>query len=125
MNRSAGAGLVVLVVGVMLVLAGCAGATGSAAERPVPIQSVEAVVGKWTGLLERGSSRREDLVELVIGRDSSYRFASARTIGALQGSGKLTLKDGQLASASEHGSATYRLFDRGLGRVQPIALACR
>jgi hypothetical protein len=113
MRRSGRASLVVLVAGVVAALAGCAGTTGSPTETLVPIQSVETVAGKWTGLLARGSSRREDFVELTIGKDASYRFATSRTIGVLQGSGTLTLKDGQLVSASEHGSATYRLYDRG------------
>jgi hypothetical protein len=114
MKRAGSAGLGLLVLGVVATLLGCAGATGSSsAETPVPIRSVETVAGKWSGLLERGSSRREDLVELTIGKDGSYRFESARTTGALRGSGTLMLKDGHLSSASEHGSATYRLYDRG------------
>jgi hypothetical protein len=111
--------LVLLVGG----LAGCAGMTptGPPAETVVPITSFDAVKGKWAGIITRSpASRREDLVELTVDGDGSYRFAGARTIGVLQGGGKLVLKDGALSSASEHGSATYRLVDRGGKRLLKV-----
>lgn len=95
------------------VLGGCAGLTGPPAETAIPITSFEAVKGKWAGIITRSpASRREDLVELTVDGDGRYRFASARTIGVLQGGGQLVLKDGTLSSSSEHGSATYQLVDR-------------
>ena len=107
----------IIAVVVAVALAGCAGMTptGPPAEAVVvPITSFDAVTGKWAGIVTRSpASRREDLVELTVDGDGSYRFTSARTIGVLQGSGKLALKDGALSSASEHGSATYRLVERG------------
>ncbi len=115
-------GIVIAVV-VAVALAGCAGMTptGPPAETVVPITSFDAVTGKWAGVITRSpASRREDLVELTVDGDGSYRFASARTIGVLQGSGKLALKDGALSSASEHGSATYRLVERGGKRVLKV-----
>jgi hypothetical protein len=111
---------VALTVGV---LAGCAGMTptGPPAETVVPITSFDAVKGKWAGIITRSpASRREDLVELTVDGDGSYRFASARTVGVLQGGGKLQLKDGALSSASEHGSAAYRLIERGGQRVLKV-----
>ncbi|HSF04686.1 MAG TPA: hypothetical protein VLG10_02750 [Methylomirabilota bacterium] len=109
-------GPVVLVAVVIAVLAGCAGMapTGPPAETVVPITGFDVVKGKWAGIVARSpASRREDLIELTVDGDGAYRFTSARTIGVLQGRGQLTLRDGALASASEQGSATYRLVDRG------------
>lgn len=109
--------LVVMITG----LAGCAGMTGPPAETVVPVTSFDAVKGKWAGIIGRSpASRRDDLVELTVNEDGSYRFASARTIGVLQGGGKLILKDGTLSSSSEQGSATYRLVDRGGQRVLKV-----
>jgi hypothetical protein len=105
--------IVALTVGT---LAGCAGMTptGPAETVVVPIESFDTVKGKWAGIITRSpASRREDLVELTVDGDGSSRFATARTVGVLQGGGKLQLRDGALSSASEHGSATYRLVDRG------------
>ncbi|MGH7309852.1 MAG: hypothetical protein ACREK6_14275 [Candidatus Rokuibacteriota bacterium] len=106
---------------VVVLLAGCAGMTGPPTETVVPLTSFDAVKGKWAGILARSpASRREDLVELTVEGDGTYRFTSARTIGVLQGGGKLALKDGALSSASEHGSANYRLVDRGGTRVLKV-----
>jgi hypothetical protein len=108
--------LVALVAVVIAGLAGCAGIspTGPLPETAVPVTSFEVVKGKWAGIVARSpASRREDLIELTIDGDGAYRFTSARTIGVLQGGGKLMLKDGALSSASEQGSANYRLVDRG------------
>jgi hypothetical protein len=103
-------------------LAGCAGMTGPTAESVVvPITSFDAVKGKWAGIIRRSpASRREDLVELTIDEEGSYRFSSSRTIGVLRGDGKLELKEGTLSSASEHGSASYRLLERGGQRLLKV-----
>jgi hypothetical protein len=118
------AGVVVTLAGLMTLLAACAGTDSgsSRAETFVPIQNIQAVVGKWSGILDSSAtgSRREDLIELTIGPDASYRYSTARTIGVLQGSGTLTLKDGQLTSSSERGSATYRLYDRAGKRILKV-----
>lgn len=114
---------VALLAVMLALLAGCAGMTptGPPAETVVPITSFDVVKGKWAGILARSpASRREDLVELTVDGDGTYRFTSARTIGVLQGGGKLMLKDGALSSASEHGSANYRLVDRGDKRVLKV-----
>lgn len=119
-ERACGLAIVAVVI---VVLAGCAGMapTGPPAETVVPITSFDAVKGKWAGILARSpASRREDLVELTVDGDGTYRFTTARTIGVLQGGGKLMLKDGALSSASEHGSANYRLVDRGGQRVLKV-----
>ena len=111
-----------IVAMVIVVLAGCAGMTPAGpAETVVSIAGFDTVKGKWAGVITRSpASRREDLVELTVDADGSYRFESARTIGVLQGGGKLALRDGALFSSSEHGSATYRLVDRGGQRLLKV-----
>jgi hypothetical protein len=101
--------------------------TGPPTETVVPIPSIDVVTGTWKGILERTapSRQREDWVELTVNEDGTYRFMSARTIGVLQGGGRLALKDGQLSSASEQGSATYRLLDRGGTRVLKVDAIAR
>jgi hypothetical protein len=101
-----------------VVLAGCA---GSQASRPpdttVPITSIDAIKGKWAGVVDRSPSRSEDFIELTIGADSSYQITSARTAGGFQGKGQLTLRDGQAFAETQGSKSTYRLIDRGGKRV--------
>lgn len=80
----------------------------------VPITSIDAVKGKWAGVVERTkpNSRQEDFVELTINDDASFAYSGARTLGMFQGSGTLALTDGQLMYQSERGRVTYRLYDR-------------
>ena len=116
--------LIAIVAIAVTALAACAGTTptGPPAETVVPITSFDAVKGKWAGVVRRmaPASPREDLVELTVGEDGTYRFMTARTIGVLQGAASWPLKDGALSSASEHGSANYRLVDRGGQRVLKV-----
>jgi hypothetical protein len=98
------------------ILAGCA---GSGASRPpdttVPITGIELIKGKWAGVVDR--SRREDYIEVVINDDATYQVTSARTVGGFEGTGKLTLRDGQAFAASPRATSTFRLIDRGGQRV--------
>ena len=61
--------------------------------------------------------RSDDWLEVTIREDGAYEFSSFRTIGAATGSGTLLLKDGNLMTESDRGSATYTLYDRGGMRV--------
>ena len=101
-----------------VVLPGCA---GSQASRPpdttVPITSIDAIKGKWAGVVDRSPSRSEDFIEMTIGADSSYQITSARTAGGFQGKGQLTLRDGQAFAETQERKSTLRLIDRGGKRV--------
>ena len=109
--------LAVVLVVVSAVVSGCAGGRPSGqADTQIPIVGIETIAGKWTGLVERVASR-EDWIELLINDDSSFQFTGSRTIGLLQGKGKMTLREGQGFSESDRGRATYRLYDRGGKRV--------
>jgi hypothetical protein len=103
--------LAVVLVVVSAVVWGCAGGRPPGqADTQIPI------AGKWAGLVDRVPSR-EDWIELLINDDSSFQFTGSRTIGMLQGKGKLTLREGQGFSESDRGRAIYRLYDRGGKRV--------
>ena len=97
---------------VAAILAGCA---GSQASRPpdtsVPITSIDAIKGKWAGVIDR--SRSEDFIEVTIRDDASYQITSARTVGGFQGKGQLTLRDGKAFAENPGVQSTYRLIDRG------------
>jgi hypothetical protein len=101
-----------------VIFGGCA---GSQASRPpdttVPITSVDAIKGKWAGVVDRSPSRSEDFIEVTIGADNSYQVTSARTAGGFQGKGQLTLRDGQAFAETQNAKSTFRLIDRGGKRV--------
>jgi hypothetical protein len=109
--------LAVVLVVVSAVVWGCAGGRPPGqADTQIPIAGIETIAGKWAGLVDRVPSR-EDWIELLINDDSSFQFTGSRTIGMLQGKGKLTLREGQGFSESDRGRAIYRLYDRGGKRV--------
>jgi hypothetical protein len=101
-----------------VILGGCA---GSQASRPpdtsVPITSIDAIKGKWAGIVDRSPSRSEDFIQVTIGDDASYQVTSARTAGGFQGKGQLTLRDGQAFAETQNSKSTWRLIDRGGKRV--------
>jgi hypothetical protein len=110
-------GLAVVLVVVSAVVSGCAGGRPSGqADTQIPIAGIETIAGKWAGLVERVASR-EDWIELLINDDSSFQYTGSRTIGMLQGKGKMTLREGQGFSESDRGRVVYRLYDRGGKRV--------
>lgn len=105
-------------LGATLVVVAC-GSLDSSPEVPwvhVPIAEFTSVAGKWEGLLiSAPRSRLDDWVRVVIREDGAYEFASYRTIGVFHGSGTLTLKDGQVTTTTEQGTATCTLYE-AIGR---------
>ena len=59
-----------------------------------------------------GGQRGEDWIEVAIHEDGTYTVASARTIGVFEGSGKVRLEDGRLASEGEKARVTFTLYQR-------------
>ena len=112
LNRPLRSCAVLTAVFALTILAGCA---GSGATRPpdttVPITSIDAIKGKWAGVVDR--SRREDYIEVMISDDATYQVTSARTAGGFEGKGKLTLRDGQAFAESPGAKSSFRLIDRG------------
>jgi hypothetical protein len=107
------------VLGGVFMLTACATASPTgpgpgSGDAALPITSIDAVKGKWAGVVERTkpNSRQEDFVELTINDDASFAYSGARTLGMFHGSGTLALADGQLMYQSERGRVTYRLYDR-------------
>ena len=80
----------------------------------VPIQDVNSVAGRWSGILygRPGGARGQDWVELTIQKDGTYTLSSARTIGVFTGSGTVSLVDGRLTAAGEKARVTLTLYQR-------------
>jgi hypothetical protein len=80
----------------------------------VAISDMKSVAGRWSGILygRPGGQRGEDWVEVAIHEDGTYTVASARTIGVFEGSGKVRLEDGRLASEGEKARVTFTLYQR-------------
>ena len=108
-------------VGVMF-LSACAsggGAPAPAPKAPVAIADLKEVTGRWDGLLSGLSTRPsidEDFVELVIRDDSTYEAKSYRTVGVLQGRGKLEVKGGVLLLHGDRGAKGTARMLSGDGR---------
>jgi hypothetical protein len=80
----------------------------------VAIADMKSVAGRWSGILygRPGGQRGEDWVEVAIHEDGTYTVASARTIGVFEGSGKVRLEDGRLASEGDKARVTFTLYQR-------------
>ncbi len=107
----------VLIFIVAASLMGCAGAVSKTPSIQVPISSVSAVTGKWSGTVRRDPSTEDDWVDLTIKDDGTYEIKSFRTIGALLGGGRLAVSDGKLTSETERARATYTLYEGDGKRV--------
>ena len=100
------------VVVVMLAVAACASGGGSMGT-VTPITDLSSVAGRWDGLV-RTSGDRDDLVELMIAPDGTYRFtAGARMIGAVDAPGRVAVQDGRLRfTGEEGGTGTGILYEK-------------
>ncbi len=81
----------------------------------VPITSYGMVAGQWQGLVSGISTRRadeSDSVQVTIGGDGGYKFATYRTIGAFEGSGTFALRDGKLVTEHEGRPTTLTFYER-------------
>ena len=89
-----------------------------AASRPpatvVPIQDVNSVAGRWSGILygRPGGERGRDWIELTIQKDGAYTLSSARMIGGFTGSGTVSLVDGRLTAEGGKARITFTLYQR-------------
>jgi hypothetical protein len=80
----------------------------------VPIQDVNSVAGRWSGILygRPGGARGQDWIELTIQKDGTYTLSSARMIGVFTGSGTVSLVDGRLTAEREKARVTFTLYQR-------------
>jgi hypothetical protein len=80
----------------------------------VPIQDVNSVAGRWSGILygRPGGARGQDWIELAIQQDGTYTLSSARMIGVFTGSGTVSLVDGRLTAEREKARVTFTLYQR-------------
>jgi hypothetical protein len=100
---------------VMTALSGCVGARHSthSGGAMIPITDVASVAGTWTGVVSRVTGSAEgDWVEVNVKENGTFEAVSARQIGALLGSGTLTVTDGRIQAAGPHGTALLTLYDR-------------
>jgi hypothetical protein len=82
-----------LIVALVSGLAGCA-STGTATV--VPVTDVKTLAGKWAGVAEGSGTAQQDYVEMTIREDGTYDVTTSRTEGRYRGTGRITLRDGQL-----------------------------
>ena len=82
---------------VLVAAAACASSGGqSRYGATVAIPNLQAVAGRWDGILQAGDDLREDFVDVVVTADGAYEARSARTIGALEGRGRADVQNGQV-----------------------------
>jgi hypothetical protein len=99
------------VVVVFLALAACASG-GSSMGTVTPITDLSSVAGRWDGLV-RTTGDRNDLVELAIGADGTYRFSGGtRMIGTLDAPGRVAVQDGRLRFTGEEVTGTGTLYEK-------------
>jgi hypothetical protein len=100
-----------LVAVVATSLMGCAASTSQLPSVQVPIASASVIAGKWAGTVRRDPSTDDDWVDLTIKDDGTYEVKSFRQIGALLGTGHLTISGGKMTSETERARATYTLYE--------------
>ncbi|MCI0549115.1 MAG: hypothetical protein L0027_17770 [Candidatus Rokubacteria bacterium] len=107
--------LVPLAVAAVL-LAGCA--RPAPPTTSVPITDMRSVIGKWSGVTTKGSTRKTDWVDLVV-YDAEGRFflSSYRGTTAIRARGLLTIDAGKLVAQAPEGRAVFTLHEGGGRRV--------
>jgi len=110
--RSMAWGALILVISAMIVAPVELYAARRSNPTPVAISDVKSVAGRWSGILygRPGGQRGQDWIEVAIHEDGTYTLASARTIGTLEGSGRVGLADGRLVAQGEKAQATFTLY---------------
>ena len=88
-------------------LAGCA-STGSSTV--VPVTDVKSLAGKWAGVVDGPGSNQQDLVEMTIREDGTYDITTSRTMGTARGSGRITVRDGQVVLQGERSAGVGTLM---------------
>ena len=106
----------------VLWLAGCAAGAGHGTDpgSRVPVADVGSIAGRWSGLLEISGRRHEDFVEMTINPDGTYRMHGARTIGTLDGQGRVEASGGTLRFQGPRATATGTVYERDARRTLVI-----
>jgi hypothetical protein len=108
----------VLIAGIVASLAGCA-STGSSTV--IPVTDVKSLAGKWAGIADGSGSGQQDYVEMTIREDGTYDVTTSRTIGRYRGTGKIALRDGQLALQGSEAAGVASLMS-GSGGERILAI---
>jgi hypothetical protein len=96
---------VIVIVGLSVSLAGCA---GIGPVKLLAVSDIRSVSGTWEGTVYLPGSERDD-VTLTIRDDGSYDVVSKTNLGVTSGKGHIVIRDGRLVIEGERG--------RGAGRV--------
>jgi hypothetical protein len=99
-----------MVVVVLLAVTACASG-GGAMGTATPITDLSSVAGRWDGLV-RSPGDRDDLLELALSTDGTYRFTGTRMIGGLDASGRVDVQNGRLRFTGEGVTGTGSLYDK-------------
>ena len=104
---------VIVIVGLSVSLAGCA---GIGPVTPVAVSDVKSVSGTWEGTVYLPGSERDD-VTLTIRDDGSYDVVSKTNLGVTSGKGHIVISDGRLLVEGEKGRGAGTLLRNPAGDV--------
>jgi hypothetical protein len=99
-----------MLVVVLLAVTACASGGGSMGT-VTPITDLSSVAGRWDGLV-RTTGERDDLLELALSTDGTYRFTGTKMIGDLDASGRVDVQDGRLRFTGQEVTGTGSLYDK-------------
>jgi len=113
-----------LVLAVIVALGACASGSGqSRYGAQVPVQSVQSLAGRWGGIVQSGFDQREDFVDVTIAPDGAYEARTARTIGVLEGRGRVDVQDGRIRVMGTNASGFGTLYEKDGKRTMVLELA--
>jgi hypothetical protein len=110
-----------LVLALVFALSACAsGGSGRGAQ--VPIRDVQSIAGRWSGILEASGRRQDDFIDVTLNGDGTYQAEGARTIGVLEGHGRLEVDQGRLRVTGERSTGLGTLFENDGKRTLVIQI---
>lgn len=107
--------LFTLAIIVATALAACTATTTAPPATMVPITDYRMVAGQWEGLVSGLATRRADVsdaVRVTIAEDGTYDFGIYREIGAFEGKGRFSLRDGKLVTQQEPRPTILTLYEQ-------------
>jgi hypothetical protein len=104
---------VIVIVGLSVSLAGCA---GIGPVTPLPVSDIKSVSGTWEGTVYLPGSERDD-VTLTIRDDGSYDVVSKTNLAVTSGKGHIVISDGCLVIEGERGRGAGRVVRNPAGHV--------
>jgi len=113
-----------LVLAAVVALGACASGSGqSRYGAEVPVQSVQSLAGRWGGIVQSGFDQREDFVDVTIAADGAYEARTARTIGVLEGRGRVSAQEGRIRITGEKANGQGVLYEKDGKRTMVLEIA--